>query len=214
MRYHIVILFLFLGATGCVGPATRTLHHSSLRFDPVPKRYVAAWRSDTHAYVQYEPDTPSREFQETLSSNYWASVPLEQLDDYRFNKWTVYRKEPPHELQKQDLPRIQVVDISGFKKPEDRVFLNRDQFLTYIIDSQGYALPVLLYDIGNYHRFHLVGPRQLHGSYRGLWNPPKGTYRDRSVILKNSWKYPFTMLLDIVLYPVNKWLGHAFRNWT
>jgi len=212
--YILTICCCLSVVSGCVGPATKHVHDLSLKFDPPPKRYLSACTSRTHVYVHYEPNVPQTGFQAVQSSTYWASVPLEQLDSYKFDKWTIYRKNHPSKIQSEDIQQIQVVDISGFDKPKDKTFINRDQYLTYIIDNHGYTPPVLLYDITAYHHFHLVGSKKLHGSYRGLWNPPQGTFRDKSILLKNAWKYPFCMLVDIILYPLDKALDHALKDWT
>lgn len=144
---------------------------------------------------------PEKNREQVVSATYWASVPLEQLDDYRFDGWTIYRNRAPIDLESGAFTPVQIVDISGVEKPTDRKFINRDAFLTYIIESREYDLPVLLHDLNGRHGFHLIGPEKLHGSYRGLWNPPKGTFRDRSVVLTNSWKYPLYMIGDFVMFP-------------
>jgi hypothetical protein len=209
-----LITLSMLPFQACVGPATQALHHRSLRLDPPPAQYHGVWQTDSAVYISYSPKAPAKPWQDVRSTQYWARVALSEVDGLHFKGWEIERKHRPKELDGSDARAIPMVDISTNRAPEGSHFLNRDQYLTYIVDSEHIPLPALLLDPTNYNTFHLISPTMLHGSYRGIWNPPQGSYRDYSTVAKNSWKYPFCMLADIVLYPLNKWLEHALRNWT
>jgi len=204
---HIIALFFCLCiASGCVGPATKDLHSLSLRFDPPPECYLAAWKSESHVYVKYRPREPVTDTQVIYAPIYWASVPLTILDGYNQKGWTIYRKTPPDIPSQEHLKPIPIVSTSGAG------VRNRDPFITDMIEDHGGTLPILLYDSNTYYKFHLVGPKGFYGSYGGLCTPPHGRFRDKSVILVNSWKYPLCMVADIILYPWEKILDHALSD--
>ena len=213
IRTAFVVLGI-LPLQACVGPATQALHRQSLRLDPPPAQYIGAQRTKSAVFISYRPQPPSRVTQQVLSTQYWASVAMSEVDGLHFKGWSIEREHCPKELRRTDASAIPMVDISTNRPPEGSHFLNRDQYLTYIIDSQHISLPALLLDRTSVNTFHLVSPTMLHGSYRGIWNPPKGTFRSYSTVAKNSWKYPFCMVADVVLYPFSKWLEHVLRNWT
>ena len=194
----IVVLLLLIITTGCIGPRTKSVYRRSLRYDPLPSKYIVAWKTSTHIYVQYELNEPKTWAQEVLNTNYWARIERSSMMN---TGWRIYRKDPPPDLMNLSITPIEIIDISGFKKPKNRTFLNTDQYLTYIIDSNNYELPVLLI---NSKSFYLTGSYKLHGSYRGQWNPPQGKYRDKSTIVLHSWKYPFTMIFDFIFFPADK----------
>lgn len=213
MRIAIVAVGI-LPLHACVGPATQALHHCSLRFDPTPAEYIGAWCTETAVYISYRPEFPSRINQQVLSTQYWARVALSEIHGLNFKGWSIERKRCPTDLHTSTAMAIPMIDISTNRAPADSHFLNKDQYLTYIVDSQRIPLPAVLLDPTNYTAFHLVSPTMLHGSYRGIWNPPQGNFRSYSIVAMNSWKYPFCMVADIVIYPFNKWLEHSLRNWT
>jgi hypothetical protein len=196
----------------CVGPATRAVHRKSLRLDPPPAKYLGAWKTDTTIYITYRPNPPSLPRHEVVSTQYWASVPISKAHGLDFKGWTIERRVLPGALKNPNVETIPMVDISTNHPPPNSHFLNRDQYLTFVIQTQQIPLPAVLYDPTNFNSFHLISTNMLYGSYRGIWNPPQGTFRNYSTVAKNSWKYPFCMIADIVLCPLNMCLELAFGH--
>ena len=216
MKYGIELVLVvgLLASQGCVGPATQALHKKSLRFDPPPTCYYGAWQTDKQVIISYQVESTTS----VLSTRYWACVSNDELSGRNFSGWKIMRTKIPIEMSNPTIRPIPIIDISTNVPPTNKHFLNKDQYLTYIIDSQHIPLPALLCDTTNmkfyFNSFYLESTNMLYGSYRGIWNAPHGTFRDYKTVAKNSWKYPFCMLADIVLYPFDKWLEYVLRDLT
>jgi len=217
MKIKIIQTFLVtvivLSLQGCLAPATQELHRKSVRSDPIPIQYYGAWQTDSTVYISYRPLASSNPKMEVRSTQYWASVSMPKTDGHRIKMggWKIKRSHRPMKFNVSEAKAIPIIDISTKYPPEGPRFINRERYLTYIVDSEKISLPALIFDSTDCTTLHLVGPIMVNGSYQGIWGPPRGSFRSYSTVAKNSWKYPFSILTDIVLYPFNKFIEHAYK---
>lgn len=171
--------------------------------DPRIEKYHGAYTTSEYVFLQYSVADPTAENERKIADSYWARIPRDKFDDYRYDvRWEVYRSENPPDLPTEDLQEIKIIDLSDETKPTDREFLNKDQYLTYLIDSKNITPPVLFFDSSSDYAFHLVGTKMLHGSYRGHWNSPRGFYRDKGIVASNAASYPSAAAKDALTAPL------------
>lgn len=171
--------------------------------DPEIEHYYGAYTTSEYVFLHYSVEEPTEENQRKIAESYWARIPIEKFDDhhYRDVKWEVYRSENPPDLPADDLRPIEIIDLANETKPTDHNFLNKDQYLTYLINSKNITPPVVFFDSTSDYVFHLVGNKMLHGSYRGHWNSPRGFYRDKGIAASNAASYPSATVKDTLTAP-------------
>tara|TARA_B100000614_G_scaffold245128_1_gene249925 strand:+ start:1131 stop:1775 length:645 start_codon:yes stop_codon:yes gene_type:complete len=213
MKPTIALNFILLGLllSGCAGPATKRVHRESLIQDPKIEIYRGAYTTHEYVFLHYSVAEPTAENEKKIADSYWARIPKEKFDDYRYRdvKWEVYRSENPPDLPSENLQPVEIINLAYETKPTDRTFLNKDQYLTYLIDMKGITPPVIFFNSMNDSVFHLVGQKMLHGSYRGHWNSPRGFYRDKGIAASNALNYPSAAAADAATAP----LRAVLFNW-
>lgn len=131
-----LLLILF---AGCTTPATKSLNKESMVRDPQIEEYHKAFESREYVFLNYSVSEPTEPNQKKVAESYWARIPKNELDDYRFKKWEVCRAENPPDLPREEFTAIEILDLASYTKPTNQKFHNKDQYLTYIIDSNEYT---------------------------------------------------------------------------
>jgi len=214
LKVSLIIALLIL--SGCTWQKTRNLHHESYRGDTRIESYVSACLLENVIYVKYIPSPTTVKYKGVLSEYYWAKTTIEitKNSPTTFPQWEIYRTSQQPRFNKDTCANITIINIEQYLESPVRKFKHRDDYIAWIVDSNNYTLPVILVDYsdGNNYRndyFSLL-TYKTHNRYRGLGNEPSGSYRDGSIIFKNSWKYPFYVIGDFLLQPIY-WL---FGGWS